>query len=191
MSTLVTCSSDRIPFVPLAEPGSNAYAAPKWFAVYTTPRHEKRVEFHMHQRGIEHFLPIYRTHRKWSDGSRVVLNLPLFPGYIFAYIGRSERVRVLEVPGVLAIVGGTGHEPASLPEAEIEALRAGLEKHNAEPHTLVTVGERVCIRTGSFAGMTGFVVRLKGGLRVVLTLELIMQSVSLEIDACDLEMLGS
>jgi transcription antitermination factor NusG len=63
---------------------------------------------HLEVRQIEHFLPLYRTHRKWSDGSRVTLDLPLFPGYIFVCIQRAQRVRVLEVPGVLAFVDGTG-----------------------------------------------------------------------------------
>ena len=99
--------------------------APKWFAVYTTPRHEKRVDQHLSMRAIEHYLPLYRTQRKWSDGSKVTLDLPLFPGYIFVRIKRTQRVRVLEVPGVLAVVGGTGGEPASLPEADIDALRSG------------------------------------------------------------------
>lgn len=114
--------------------------APKWFAVYTTPRHEKRVSQYLSQRGIVHYLPLYHVQRKWRDGSTVTLDLPLFPGYIFVHIERRERVRVLEVPGVLTIVGGTGGQPASLPEAEIEALRAGLHLRRAEPHPLLTIG---------------------------------------------------
>ena len=86
----------------------DAQSAPKWFAVYTTSRHEKRVDLHLSMREIEHYLPLYRTQRKWSDGSRVTLDLPLFPGYIFVRSTRTQRVRVLEVPSVLAVVGGTG-----------------------------------------------------------------------------------
>jgi len=134
---------------------------PKWFAAYTSPRHEKRVGQHLEIRQIEHFLPLYRTHRKWSDGSRVTLDLPLFPGYIFVRIPRAQRVRVLEVPGVLAIVGGTGGEPAALPASEIDALRSGLSERNAQPHPLLQVGQRARIRSGAFAGMEGVVVRMK------------------------------
>jgi hypothetical protein len=63
--------------------------APKWFAAYTSPRHEKRVNQQLEMREIEHYLPLYRTQRKWSDGSRVTLDLPLFPGYIFVCIQRN------------------------------------------------------------------------------------------------------
>jgi transcription antitermination factor NusG len=139
------------------------------------------------QRQIEFYLPLYRTQRKWSDGSRVTLELPLFPGYLFIHIRRNERVRVLGVPGALAVVGGTGGEPASLPDSTIEALRSGLELRPAQPHPLMTAGQRVRIRSGALAGFEGIVVRNKNSFRVVMTLEHIMQSYSVEVDLEDLE----
>lgn len=169
----------------------DAQSAPKWFAVYTTPRHEKRVDQHLSMREIEHYLPLYRTQRKWSDGSRVTLDLPLFPGYIFVRIDRTQRVRVLEVPGVVAVVGGAGGRPASLPEADIEALRSGLPLRHAEPHPLLRVGQRARICSGAFAGMEGIVVRKKNSFRVVLTLDTIMQSFAVEVDGKELEPLDS
>ena len=166
-------------------------SAPKWFAVYTLPRHEKRVEQYLSVREIEHYLPLYHPRRRWSDGTTVTLDLPLFPGYIFVRIDRSERVRVLEVPGVLNVVGGPGRQPASLPEGEIEGLRSGLHLRRAEPHPLLTVGQRARIRTGALAGMEGVVVRQKGSLRVVLTVNLILQSVAVEVDGTELEAIDS
>jgi transcription antitermination factor NusG len=165
--------------------------APKWFAVYTSSRHEKRVDQHLEMRKIEHYLPLYRTQRKWSDGSRVTLDLPLFPGYIFVCIQRTQRVRVLEVPGVLAVVGGTGGEPASLPASDIDALRSGLSQRNAKPHPFLKVGQRARIRSGAFAGMEGVVERMKYSFRVVLTLDSIMQSFAVEVDGEELELLDS
>ena len=160
---------------------------PVWLAVYTTCRHEKRVAQHLSQRGIEHFLPLYVAHRKWSDGSKVALQLPLFPCYIFVRIDRLSRTAVLGVPGLLTIVGGTGKEPACLTDSIVEALRAGVEQRRVEPHPVVTAGCKVRLRGGPFSGMTGVVVRKKGGFRVVLTLEQIMQSVAVEVDERDLE----
>ncbi len=164
--------------------------AARWFAVYTTCRHEKRIAQHLSQREIEHYLPLYRADRKWRDGSRVTLELPLFPSYIFVRIKRSERVSVLNVPGALAVVGGTGGEPAPLPDIAIEALRIGLKDHRIEPHPLLRVGQFARIRSGAFAGMEGVVVRKKSGFRVVLTLEQIMQSVAVELDEDDVEPLA-
>jgi len=98
---------------------------------------------------------------------------------------------VLEVPGVLAIVGGTGREPAPLPEVEINALRTGLHLRQVEPHPFLTVGERVRIRSGALAGMEGVVVRMKNALRVILTMDLILQSIAVEVDARELEPVDS
>jgi transcription antitermination factor NusG len=163
---------------------------PRWFAVYTASRHEKKVAQHLAQRAIEFYLPLYKSRRKWSDGSRVTLDLPLFPGYLFVHIRRSERVRVLDVPGALAVVGGTGREPVPLPDEAIDALRSGLHLRHAEPHALLAVGQRARICSGALAGMEGVVVRKKNGLRVVLTLEYIQRSVSVEVAAEDLEPLA-
>jgi transcription antitermination factor NusG len=163
---------------------------PKWFAVYTISRHEKRVAQHLTHRDIEYYLPLYRSQRKWSDGSRVTLDLPLFPGYLFVRIKRTERSRVLNVPGALAVVGGTGREPVALPDEAIDALRTGLHLRHVEPHPLVTVGQRARIRSGALAGMEGVVVRLKGSFRVILTLEHIQRSIAVEVGGDDLEPMG-
>lgn len=163
----------------------------KWFAVYTTCRHEKRIAQHFNAREIKNYLPLYRAERRWRDGSRVTLDLPLFPSYIFVQIKTLDRVKVLSVPGTLAVVCGTGHEPAPLPEAAIEALRWGQENRTIAPHPLLTAGQQVRIRSGAFAGMEGVVVRKKSGLRVVLTLQQIMQSIAIEVDEGDLEPVGA
>ena len=160
---------------------------PKWFALYTISRHEKRVAQHLGQRQIEYYLPLYRSERKWSDGSRVTLELPLFPGYLFIQIRRNERGSVLSVPGAVAVVGGTGGEPVPLPDATIDALRTGLQLVRARPHPLMTAGQRVRIRAGALAGLEGVVVRNKNSCRVVLTLEHIMQSYAVEVGLDDLE----
>jgi transcription antitermination factor NusG len=159
----------------------------RWFAVYTTCRHEKRVARHMEQRQIEHFLPIYRTQHRWKDGSRVMVDLPLFPGYVFVHTDLRDRVRVLAVPGVVSIIGTTSR-PAPLPDFEVEALRAGLDPTRAEPHPLLTLGQRVRIKAGPLAGVEGIVARKKSALKVVLTLSLLMQSIAIEVDGDDVEL---
>ena len=160
--------------------------SPKWFAVYTTPRHEKAVARHFEFRRIESFLPLYMELHRWKNGCRVNVEQPLFPGYIFARIGRRDSTQVLSVPGVLLIVG-SGREPLALPDFEIEALRSGLHLRKFEPHPYLVVGEKARIKSGSLAGMVGVLARKKNSLRVVLTLELIMRSVAVEVDADELE----
>jgi transcription antitermination factor NusG len=156
-----------------------------WFAVYTTSRHEKCVAKHFSEREIENFLPLYQREHHWKKRSCVRLELPLFPNYVFVHIAPPQRVPVLGVPGVLGIVGGL--VPAALPDAEIEALRAGLAPGRFEPHPYLVEGERVRIAAGAMAGMEGFLVRRKNDLRVVLTVDLIRRSVAVEMDAENVE----
>ena len=133
---------------------------PQWFAVYTTPRHEKHVSEILADRQIETFLPLYRSTRHWQKSRPVVLDLPLFPAYVFVRITRHARGAVLGTPGVLSIVGSS-KESWPLPDLEIEALRSGLLERKIEPHPYLVVGERVRIKAGMMAGVEGVLVRKK------------------------------
>jgi transcription antitermination factor NusG len=161
-------------------------ATARWFALYTTPRHEKHVSEMLAQRQIEAFLPLYRTTRRWKKSRPVVLDLPLFPTYVFVRIAREARGAVLGVPGVLSIVG-SGREPWPLPDPEIEAIRLGLEMCKIEPHPYLAVGERVRIKAGVMTGVEGVLIRKKNDFRVVISLDAIMRSVAVEVDADDIE----
>lgn len=163
-----------------------ADALPRWFAAYTTPRHEKHVSEILADRQIETFLPLYRTTKQWKKSRPVVLELPLFPTYVFVRIARQARGSVLSTPGVLSIVGSS-RESWALPDLEVEALRAGLIERKIEPHPYLVVGERVRIKAGVMAGVEGVLVRKKNEFRVVLSLDSIMQSVAVEVDGDDVE----
>ncbi len=158
----------------------------KWFAAYTSPRHEKVVARHLQSRHIEAFLPLYTSVRRWKNGCRVAVEQPLFPSYLFVHIPRREAVKVLQIPGVVSLVSA-GREPAALPSSEIESLRSSLPLRHFEPHPYLVVGEKVRITAGSLEGMVGVLVRRKNDCRVVLTLELIMQSVAVEIGIDEVE----
>jgi transcription antitermination factor NusG len=160
--------------------------SPKWFAAYTTPRHEKAVVRQLDARHVESFLPLYSSARRWKNGCRVTIARPLFPSYVFVRVKRQDSVKVLQIPGVLSIVGA-GREPSALPCAEIESLRAGLPQHQFEPHPYLVAGEKVRIVAGSFEGMVGILLRKKNDFRVVLTLDLIRQSVAVEIGVDEIE----
>ena len=160
-----------------------------WFAVYTLSCREKQVSRHMGVHSIEHFLPLTKSRRRWKNGCAVVIEEPLFPSYLFVHIEPTARTQVLSVPGVHSIVG-IGREPIPLLQFEIETLRKSIDFLNIEPHPYLSVGERATILRGPLAGMTGIIARKKNGLRFVLSLDLIMKSVAVEVDAADLEPCG-
>jgi transcription antitermination factor NusG len=157
-----------------------------WYALYTCPRHEKRVAEQIKQRRISCFLPLYRSVRRWKD-RRKELDLALFPGYVFVRIAPRDCLRVLQLTGAVRFVSYNGH-PAPLPDAEIEALMNALASGvRAQPHPYLTAGRRVRVRYGPFARSEGILVRRKDKFRVALSLDLIMRSVSVEVDESDIE----
>lgn len=172
----------------IAMPGFETAAMdlPRWFAIYTRSRHEKHVHREFGLRSIESFLPLYETERRWTD-RRVHLQVPLFPGYIFARIALRNRLQVLQVPGVARLVGFNG-TPVPLPQEEIDTLRANLLNGiRAKPHHYLTAGKRVIVKAGPLAGLGGILVKQKNKARFVVALELIQRALSVEVNEADLE----
>lgn len=157
----------------------------RWYAAYTCANHEKRVAEQLGARSVEHFLPVYASVRRWKD-RRVELKLPLFPGYLFVHLAMQERLRILQVPGVVRLVGFHGR-PTPLPQEEIDRIREFLgQGWRAEPHPYLQVGKRARVVRGPLAGMEGIVVRRKNRSRLVLSFELIQRSMAVEMDEADL-----
>jgi transcription antitermination factor NusG len=157
-----------------------------WYAAYTSPRHEKSVAKQLEERRIDYFLPTYHSVRRWKDRRKEV-DLVLFPGYVFVHIPLSDRLHVLQLPGVVRFVNFHGL-PAALPENEIEALRSGLQNQiRMKSHPYLKVGRRVQVKNGPMAGVQGILVRRKQNCRLIISLDAIMRSVALEIAEEDVE----
>jgi len=175
--------------VPLTHRNDACLAADrKWYAVFTLPQNEKSTVRHLAMRDVESFLPTYETVRTWKNRQRVKMALPLFPSYLFVHISAGERVKVLQTPGVLYIVGG-GRTLIPLEDREVEFLRSSTETRSVEPYKELVVGERVRIKSGVMQGLAGTLVRKNSSLRFVLTLNLINQHAAIQVDADALECL--
>ncbi len=157
-----------------------------WYAVYTRYSHEKTVRDGFSSRDIECYLPTYSVKRRRVNRCTAELSVPVFPTYIFARIAWSEHARLLEVPSVISIVG-FGIQRPTIPETEIKALRSALELEHTKPHPYLSSGERVRIHSGPLQGMTGIVLRMGKDLRVVISVQLNMQSVIVDVEQWNLE----
>jgi len=165
---------------------SAGHAEQHWYAAYTCAQHEKRVAEQLAKREVEHFLPLYSSVRRWKD-RRARLTLPLFPGYIFVRLALQDRLCVLQVPGVVRLIG-FGGLPTELSNEEVEVLRSGLaDKLHVEPHPFLTVGRRVRIICGPLAGFEGFLQRKKNNFRFVVSIELIRSAFAVDVDAGDVQ----
>ena len=160
--------------------------ADHWYALSVRVRHEKLVTRHLEYEGIHFFLPLYRSVRHWKD-RRKQLDMALFPGYLFVRLKPGARASVLRAPGVRQFVIFQG-QPAVVPDAEIRALEssfaAGLRP---QPHPYLCQGRRVRVTRGALLGTEGILIRRKEGFRLVLSIEMIMRSVLLEVDEADVE----
>ena len=156
-----------------------------WFAAYTCARHEKSVARQLEDRDVDCFLPLYKSWRRWAD-RRKQIELALFPSYVFVHIDSRERLRVLQLPGVVRLVSFNG-SPAALPDSEIEGLRSGLEQGvYAQPHPYLRTGNRVRVVRGPLSGTSGILVRKKDKFRFVISIDVLMRSVAVELNTEDI-----
>lgn len=156
----------------------------RWYAVYTWARHEKKVARHFEERGIAYFLPLYTAIHRWNQRTARV-SLPLFPGYVFV-LTKGHDYRPLAVPGVARYVG-PARSPAEIPAEEIESLQKAMQTgHRLEPHPYLAPGNRVRIASGPMSGVTGTIQRTAAGCRIVISVDMIMRSVAVEVDAASL-----
>jgi transcription antitermination factor NusG len=157
-----------------------------WFAVYTKSRHEKKVNWTLTEKNVETFLPLREVLVRWKDRIKRV-HVPLFPGYLFVRIDPKERLSVLGASGVVCILGNHGM-PVPVPLHEIEStrklLRSGL-KFRDFPYEME--GKEVVIVSGPLEGARGKVLFARGGCNLILSVNLIRRSVSVEVDMNDVE----
>ena len=157
-----------------------------WFAIQTRHRHEKRVAARLREANIETFLPLHRSAHRWKNGVTAHVDLPLFPSYLFAKVPRHERLRVLREPGVLSIAASNA-SPTPIPDTDMVQLRIAAESFQAQPHPYLCIGERVRVVAGPFAGLEGLLLRRKQELRVVISIEVIMRSITVEVSELEIE----
>ena len=157
-----------------------------WFAIWTKSRHEQVVRTQLEQRSIEAFLPTVTKWSHWKDRKKKI-DWPLFPGYCFARFDPRFRLNVLKCGGVVNIVSIDG-EPALIPDYEIQAIRQLIESDLAyDPCPLIREGMMVEVTHGPLKGVVGRLARKNDKARLVLSVDLIGQAVSVEVDAGDVK----
>ncbi len=153
-----------------------------WYAVYTRPRHEKKVFEQLEEKEWETFLPLVKQVRLWKDRKKKI-EVPMFRSYLFARFDYKYRYELLQIKGVVKIVNFRG-TPAIVPDWQIEALKTMIENpQKMKLESYMRAGEEVEVIEGPFKGMRGAIKTIKGATRLVVTIEGILQSVSVEIES--------
>ena len=155
-----------------------------WYAIWTRSRHEQVVRQQLERKGLEAFLPTITRWSRWKDRKKQI-DWPLFPGYCFARFEGRDRLPVLTCSGVVNIVSFDG-EIVAIPEHEIDAIRRLVESDlQFDPCPLIREGMMVEVTHGPLKGVVGRLVRKGAHARLVLSVDLIGQAVSVEVDAAD------
>ena len=160
---------------------------PNWYAIWTRSRHEKIVRDQLEKKtDVDVFLPTIGKWSRWKDRKKKI-DWPLFPGYVFARFVADERVGILKVDGVVQIISNNGIL-SPIPVEEIESIRTLVESELAyDPVPLIKEGDMVRVAHGPLKGVVGRLVRKGAHARLVLSVDLIGQAVSVEVDAADVK----
>jgi transcriptional antiterminator NusG len=159
-------------------------AGADWYAIWTRSRHEQVVREQLEQKGFEAFLPTIPKWSRWKDRKKRIA-WPLFPGYCFARFDAGARLPVLKCTGVVNIISFE-NEPAPIPEHEIDGIRQLVESDLAyDPCPMIREGMMVEVMHGPLKGVFGRLLRKNEKARLVLSVDLIGQAVSVEVDAAD------
>jgi transcription antitermination factor NusG len=153
-----------------------------WYAIQVKPRNEKVISTILENKGVQGFLPVYRSRRVWSD--RIVqLDVPLFAGYLFCRFDAARgRLPVISTPGVMRIVG-IGGVATPIDNTEIQAIQTIVRSGAAAiPWPHLKTGSRVRIERGSLSGLNGILVEVKKQHRLVVSVTLLQRSVAVEIE---------
>jgi transcription termination/antitermination protein NusG len=151
-----------------------------WFALRVRPNYEKPVAAALRGKGFQEFLPLVRTRRQWSDRVKM-MDLPLFPGYLFCRLDLEDRMPLLTTPGFLYLVG-VGKNPEPVDESEIAAIqsvvRSGLP---VTPWPSLMVGQRVQLKHGPLRGLEGVLTKIANQHRMFVSVTLLKRSISVEV----------
>ena len=162
-----------------AAPPSGVASAP-WFALRVKPNYEKPVSVALRGKGFDEFLPLFRSRRQWSDRVKV-MDLPLFPGYLFCRLNLEERMPLITTPGFLYIVG-VGKNPEPVAESEILAIQSVLRSGvPVTPWPSLVVGQKVQVKQGPLRGLVGVVAKIANQHRMYVSVTLLKRSISVEV----------
>jgi transcriptional antiterminator NusG len=152
-----------------------------WYAIQAKSSREKTASLLLGNAGYECLVPTSKYMRRWSDRMKEV-EVPLFPGYFFCRMNPHNRLPVLMTPGVIQIVG-VGKTPIPVEEEEIAAIqRVGKSGLPTMPWPYLEVGHVVRIEEGPLRGLTGIVLKIKSGVKLVLSVSLLQRSMAVEIE---------
>jgi transcription antitermination factor NusG len=165
----------------LLSPVAELRNALSWYAIRTKPNHEKASFTILTNKGYQSYLPAYSERRRWSDRT-VIVERPLFPGYLFSRFDPIHRMPILTATGVISVLG-FGGDLHPIPQEEIDGVKTVLRSGLAvQACPFLREGQRIRVSGGALQGLEGVLLRQKSEWRIVVSVTLLQRSISVEID---------
>ena len=161
-----------------------------WYALYTKPRWEKKVAKLLEEKGIEHYCPLNKVTKQWSDRRKIILE-PIFKSYVFVKTAGIDKWDLKKMNGVLTFVYWLG-KPAMIKDEEIDIIRKFLnEFSNVEvvETPQLSVNSKVRIRQGVMMNYHGLLVEIVGN-RAKVRIDSMGVSLHAQFDKKNLELIG-
>ena len=139
----------------------------EWYVVYTRPRWEKKVAASLQLKGIEHYCPLNKVQKQWSDRKKVVFE-PLFKGYVFVRISETLKWNIKQVDGILNYVHWLG-KPAKIKNEDIDTIRKFLNEFN-EVNVLdrkLELESKIIVKQGVLMNYRGIIMEVSGNMAKV------------------------
>jgi len=158
-----------------------------WYAVYTKPRHEKKLADGLMEKGIEAYVPLRKVLRQWSDRKKMV-DEPLIRSYCFVKVDKKLYFEVLNTHGAVRYVWFSG-KPASIPEKQINVLKiiAGSDIEVEKIPGNIMPGTLVKVIAGPLIGITGELISISNHKKVIVRIDTLDHALSLSISLALLE----
>lgn len=162
--------------------------AMSWYAVYTKPRHERKINAHLIREGVTTFLPELERWSRRKDRKKKIM-YPIFPGYLFinTELSVENRLKVIKTRGVVRILGNKGI-PTAIPENQIEAIQRIVDNNKEiSPYPYMKTGQIVRVMSGPLNGVEGIFISDKGKGKLIISVDILHRAVSVAIDETNVE----
>lgn len=155
----------------------------QWYVLYVFSRKEKKILETLSRSGFEAYLPLMKLRKQWSDRKKWVEE-PLFKGYLFVFTDKTGLQECLSIPGVLFVIKQEGH-PAVIREEVIRNIQITLThpEYLTVSSEIFFPGQQVRVTEGPFTGFQGTIVRSAGKTRLMVAIDQLGKSITLEVPA--------
>jgi len=167
-------------------PAPATAAAVCWFVCHTRPRCEKKFSSLLTAEGVEHYLPLVESTRRYGSQTKRFTK-PLFPGYVFARVALGEKSRIYQQDLLARAIPVDDEDKFLRQLADVRTIvAAGLEM-TVRP--LMKRGVRVRVSSGPLWGLEGVVDDPANPQGIILSVDVLQQGLLVRLPLENLELL--